>query len=101
VLNIIWRKNGVFIDVGSYSIGSAVMVMWPTLMVFLAISFFTRNLEMRWYFDPGGVILVIPILILIHGLFREVPLPCASTANAEKSASRATMANTGLSRGKP
>jgi hypothetical protein len=45
VLNIIWRKNDVFMDIGSYSIGSAVMVMWPTLMVFLAISFFTRNLD--------------------------------------------------------
>jgi hypothetical protein len=29
VLNVIWRKNDVFLDVGSYSIGSAVMVMWP------------------------------------------------------------------------
>ncbi|MFJ2541223.1 hypothetical protein ACIOWA_27830, partial [Pseudomonas sp. NPDC087614] len=38
VLNIIWRKNEAFLDVGNYSIGSAVMVMWPTMMVFLAIS---------------------------------------------------------------
>ena len=78
VLNIIWRKNGVFIDIGNYSIGSAVMVMWPTLMVFLAISFFTRNLDpdlSQGILILGAVILGIPILILIHGLFREVPLP--------------------------
>ena len=29
VLNIIWRKNEVFLDIGNYSIGSAVMVLWP------------------------------------------------------------------------
>ena len=78
VLNIIWRKNGVFIDIGNYSIGSAVMVMWPTLMVFLAISFFTRNLDpdlSQGILILGAVILGIPILILIHGLFREVPRP--------------------------
>jgi hypothetical protein len=44
------------------------------------------------------IIIGIPSMILIHGLFREVLSPCASTANAEKSASRATMANTGSSR---
>jgi hypothetical protein len=38
VLNVIWRKNDVFLDVGSYSIGSAVMVMWPMVML-LAMSF--------------------------------------------------------------
>ena len=78
VLNIIWRKNEVFIDIGNYSIGSAVMVMWPTLIVFLAISFFTRNLDpdlSQGILILGAVILGIPVLILIHGLFREVPLP--------------------------
>ncbi|HEX4551426.1 hypothetical protein [Pseudomonas sp.] len=78
VLNTIWRKNDVFLDIGNYSIGSAVMVMWPTLMVFLAISFFTRNLDPDYSRDVlilGAVILGIPILILIQGLFREFPLP--------------------------
>jgi hypothetical protein len=78
VLNVIWRKNEVFLDVGSYSIGSAVMVMWPSVMLFLAMSFFTRNLDSDFSQDVlilGAIILGIPILILIHGLFREVPLP--------------------------
>jgi hypothetical protein len=78
VLNVIWRKNEVFIDIGSYSIGSAVMVMWPSVMLFLAMSFFTRNLDSDFSQDVlilGAIILGIPILILIHGLFREVPLP--------------------------
>jgi hypothetical protein len=78
VLNTIWRKNEVFLDIGNYSIGSAVMVMWPTLMVFLAISFFTRNLDPDYsqgVLILGAVILGVPTLILIQGLFREVPLP--------------------------
>jgi hypothetical protein len=30
VLNTICRKNETFLDIGNYSIGAAVMVMWPT-----------------------------------------------------------------------
>ncbi|WP_426159923.1 hypothetical protein [Pseudomonas sp. TSRC2-2] len=78
VLNIIWRKNEVFLDIGNYSIGSAVMVMWPMMMVFLAISFFTRNLDPDYSRDVlilGAIILALPTLFLIQGLFREVPLP--------------------------
>jgi hypothetical protein len=48
VLNIIWRKNEVFMDIGSYSIGSAVMVMWPTLMVFLGLAYFFLKIQMHW-----------------------------------------------------
>ncbi|MGY2277227.1 DUF6708 domain-containing protein [Pseudomonas monsensis] len=78
VLNTVWRKNEIFLDVGNYSIGSAVMVMWPTMMVFLAISFFTRNLDPDYSRDVlilGAVILGVPTLILIQSLFRKVPLP--------------------------
>ncbi|WP_213937800.1 hypothetical protein [Pseudomonas sp. dw_612] len=78
VLNIIWRKNEVFLDIGNYSIGSAVMVMWPTLMLFLAMSFFTRNLDSDFSQDIlilGSVIIGVPTLFLIQGLFRAVPLP--------------------------
>jgi hypothetical protein len=73
VLNIIWRKNEVFIDIGNYSIGSAVMVMWPSLMVFLLMGYITPEPGMIWI---GALIIIgIPSMILIHGLFREVPLP--------------------------
>ena len=78
VLNTIWRKNGVFLDVGSYAVGSAVMVLWLGVVVFLAMSFFTRNLDSDFsqgILILGAIVLGIPVLILIHGLFREVPLP--------------------------
>ncbi|MEB0224871.1 hypothetical protein [Pseudomonas sp. 10S4] len=78
VLNIIWRKNEVFLDVGNYSIGSVVMMLWPMVMVVLAMSFFTRNLNSDFSQDIlilGSVIVGIPTLFLIQCLFREVPLP--------------------------
>ncbi|POA69091.1 DUF6708 domain-containing protein [Pseudomonas sp. DP16D-R1] len=72
VLNIVWRKNEVFLDIGSYSIGSAVMVMWPMVMLFLGLAYFFEDPDALVL---GACIMVIPIFLLIQGLFREVPLP--------------------------
>jgi hypothetical protein len=72
VLNVIWRKNEVFIDIGNYSIGSAVMVMWPMVMLFLGLAYFFEDPDALVL---GACIMAIPILLLIQGLFREVPRP--------------------------
>ena len=72
VLNTIWRKNDVFIDIGNYSIGSAVMTMWPMVILFLGLSYALNDLDILIL---GVLIMVIPIYFLIQGLFREVPLP--------------------------
>ena len=72
VLNTIWRKNDVFIDIGNYSIGSAVMTMWPMIMLFLGLSYALNDLDILIL---GVLIMVIPIYFLILGLFRDVPLP--------------------------
>lgn len=72
VLNTIWRKNDVFIDIGNYSIGSAVMTIWPGIMLFALINHIKPE-PLIW--GGGIIILGIPILFVILGLFREVPLP--------------------------
>ncbi|VVP31019.1 hypothetical protein PS903_04266 [Pseudomonas fluorescens] len=72
VLNTIWRKNEVFLDIGYYSIGSAVMVMWPMVMLFLGLAYFFKDPDALIL---GACIMVIPIFLLIQGLLREVPLP--------------------------
>ena len=72
VLNTIWRKNDVFIDIGNYSIGSAVMTMWPMVILFLGLSYALNDLDILIL---GVLIMVIPIYFLILGLFRDVPLP--------------------------
>ncbi|MFQ6575863.1 hypothetical protein ACLOF5_21665 [Pseudomonas sp. UM16] len=72
VLNTIWRKNEVFLDIGSYSIGSAVMVIWSIAMLFALMYYITSNSLIL----GGGLIIVgIPIVFVTQGLFREVPLP--------------------------
>ncbi|MGY3176490.1 hypothetical protein ACVWYU_005919 [Pseudomonas sp. TE12234] len=78
VLNVIWRKNEVFLDVGNYSIGSAVMVLWPGVMLFLSLAYGLRNISPElstFTLIGGGVITGIPAIFIIQGLFREVPLP--------------------------
>ncbi|MGX1125984.1 hypothetical protein AB7M23_002777 [Pseudomonas sp. HLS-6 TE3448] len=72
VLNTIWRKNEVYLDIGSYSIGSGVMVLWPLVMMFLALAYFLNDADIFWL---GVCITGIPLLILIQSLFRPVPLP--------------------------
>ena len=72
VLNTIWRKNDVFIDIGNYSIGSAVMTIWPLVMLFLSMAYIFNDYGALIL---GACITVIPICFVIQGLFREVPLP--------------------------
>ncbi|WP_339432129.1 MULTISPECIES: DUF6708 domain-containing protein [unclassified Pseudomonas] len=76
VLNTIWRKNEVCLDIGSYSIGSAVMVLWPVVMLCLLMIYIERNGERLVGTALLSLVLVgIPILILLHGLTKPVPLP--------------------------
>lgn len=78
MLNIIWRKNDVFLDIGEYSIGSAVMVMWPVFMIFLLVGAYTREPlpELtQLILIGGGVILGIPALIIAYSLTQPVPPP--------------------------
>lgn len=102
VLNTIWRKNEVFIDIGNYSIGSAVMLLWPMVMLFAFMGYLFRNDhdEMHIFAVMTTFIIGIPTLFLIQGLLRPPPYPCASTASAVKCASHKKMASTGSCPGK-
>ncbi|BBP70164.1 hypothetical protein PHLH6_21680 [Pseudomonas sp. Seg1] len=73
VLNTIWRKNEVFLDIGNYSIGSAVMVLWPMMVVLALMAYITPKPAM--ILIVGGIIIGVPALFIIQGLFRDVPLP--------------------------
>ncbi|MDZ5602757.1 hypothetical protein SJI00_08225 [Pseudomonas sp. RP23018S] len=72
VLNTVWRKNEVFIDIGNYSIGSAVMVLWPTTMLLFGLAYAFNDIEW-WIFAAS--ITGIPILIIIQSLFQKAPPP--------------------------
>ncbi|POA46035.1 hypothetical protein C1893_22505 [Pseudomonas sp. MPR-ANC1] len=73
VLNTIWRKNEAFLDIGNYSIGSAVMVIWPMVVVLALMAYITPKPAM--ILIVGGIIIGVPALFIVQGLFRDVPLP--------------------------
>jgi hypothetical protein len=77
VLNIIWRKNDVFLDIGNYSIGAAVMVLWPMVVLFAFMGYLFRNDhdEMHIFAVMTAFIIGVPAFFLMQGLLREVPLP--------------------------
>lgn len=77
VLNTIWRKNDVFLDIGDYSIGSAVMVIWPVLMIYVFLAYSIRDVPelFEGFVILGLVIVGIPSLIVLYGLTQPVPLP--------------------------
>ena len=73
VLNVIWRKNEVFIDIGSWALGSAVMIIWPILMLFMWF-YFSGLFPMDGWFIYGFMCFCgIPGLILIYGFTKPVP----------------------------
>ena len=72
MLNIVWRKNDVFLDVGSYSIGSGVMVLWSMIMLFVFIAYIWGDTDALWV---GVLITIIPTMLLIYTLLQPTPLP--------------------------
>ena len=78
MLNIIWRKNDVFLDVGNFNVGGTVMVIWFMSMFFLSFGFGLRNISPEGstgMFLGGAVIVGIPTLVFIYNLIRPTPLP--------------------------
>jgi hypothetical protein len=51
VLNTIWRKNEVFIDIGDYSPGSAVMCIWPMILVATWMTLKVRAMGLDYAFE--------------------------------------------------
>ncbi|OSN58550.1 hypothetical protein BV349_05492 [Pseudomonas syringae pv. actinidiae] len=75
-LNIIWRKNEVYLDIGCYSMGSAVMVIWPMMIMFLIMGYYSWN-DDEWpiFIVCASAIIGIPTLMLVQGLLRPTPPP--------------------------
>lgn len=75
ILNNIWRKNDVYMDVGTYAIGSVVMVIWPSLLLIVAMGCMEWGGMTKAYWLGTGLIIGIPIVMLIFALLRPTPLP--------------------------
>jgi hypothetical protein len=74
VFNTIWRKNEVFLDIGSYSIGSFVMVMWPPLLLCLWFMPPLEKLDVAYGFIIFCFV-IFPALMLLYVVAQPVPPP--------------------------
>ncbi|WP_400565465.1 hypothetical protein ACFELC_05575 [Pseudomonas aeruginosa] len=77
VLNVIWRKNEVFLDIGSWALGSAVMIIHGGLFVMLMAGILTGDF---WIPNSNYWLLMLglfglPVLIQLYGLTKSVPPP--------------------------
>ncbi|MHC9164252.1 hypothetical protein [Pseudomonas aeruginosa] len=75
VLNVIWRKNEVFLDIGSWALGSAVMILWAGFITAVLVIWLGWDVAAKELLIGYGIILGIPILILLIGLRKPVPPP--------------------------
>ncbi|MCL6689481.1 hypothetical protein M8R19_12250 [Pseudomonas sp. R3.Fl] len=77
VLNTIWRKNEVFLDIGQYSIGSFVIMLWPQLLIAIWLLINVRdNGELFSMFSIlFSFVIGIPLLMLLYSLAKPVSLP--------------------------
>ena len=76
VLNIIWRKNEVFLDVGSYNVGAGFMVLWVLVLMFSLMGYYSWNANFFNIFLVGASFIIgVPFLILVRSLCQPVSLP--------------------------
>ncbi|MEH6365337.1 MAG: hypothetical protein V7764_03665 [Pseudomonas marincola] len=76
VLNTIWRKNDVFIDIGDYSVGSFVLVTWPIIITFGLLTYFDLMGDFDLMFWITFACFVgFPLVLLVVILSCSVPLP--------------------------
>ena len=77
VLNTIWRKNEVFLDIGQYSIGSFVIMLWPQLLIaiWLLINVRDDGELFSMFSILFSFVIGIPLLMLLYSLAKTVSLP--------------------------
>ena len=76
ILNNIWRKNSVYMDVGTFAIGSAVMAIWPLFVLILSMGYYEWGGEFFYVYAAGsGLVIGIPTMMLIRVLVCPTPLP--------------------------
>ncbi|MFK7606238.1 MULTISPECIES: hypothetical protein [unclassified Pseudomonas] len=72
MVNMIWRKNDVFLDIGNFNVGGAIMSIWPMSIFFLLMNiYFPEPLMVL----AGIAVVGIPTLVFVSNLIRPAPLP--------------------------
>ena len=75
-VNMIWRKNEVFLDIGNLNVGGAVISIWFMSLMFLVMGYYSWNDRSFYIFMVGTTLIIgIPTLIFIYSLIRATPFP--------------------------
>ena len=78
MVNMIWRKNDVYLDIGNFNIGGAVAVLWFMSMLYLFLDLAMRDFSAdtdNFALWAGLITVGIPALVFIYQLTRPTPLP--------------------------
>lgn len=78
MVNMIWRKNDVYLDIGNFNIGGAVAVLWSMSMLYLFLDLAMRDFSAdtdNFALWAGLITVGIPALVFIYQLTRPTPLP--------------------------
>ena len=78
MVNMIWCKNDVFLDIGNFNIGSGGMMIWVMSLFFIVLGSAINATSPGdgTHVLLGGLIIVgIPALVFIYNLSRPTPLP--------------------------
>ena len=72
MVNMVWRKNDIYLDIGNFNIGGVIMGIWPMSIFFLFMNIYFPEPLM---IVAGIAIVGIPTLVFIFHLIRPTPLP--------------------------
>lgn len=76
VLGNIWRKNEVYLDVGTYAVGSVVMSLWPMLILVSVGAYFEWGGRFFYIYAIGSILIIgLPVLMFVYVLLRPTSNP--------------------------
>ena len=76
VVNMVWRNNDVFLDIGNFNLGGGVMVIWFMSLMFLVMGYYSWSDSLFYMFGIMVIVVIgIPVVVFISNLLRPTPLP--------------------------
>ena len=72
MVNMIWRKNDVYLDIGNFNVAGGVAAIWFMSWLFV---FMTLILYDPFMIMAGLIIVGVPALVFVYNLARPTPLP--------------------------
>ena len=77
-VNMIWRKNDIYLDIGNFNIAGGVASIWFLSLVFISLGTYLASISPQdgiYIYSGLAVFIGLPTLIFIYNLIRPTPLP--------------------------